>query len=60
MLSACGRLGLNVISATYILIDMGACGIHHDVAGDVGLHALRHEHTRALLLVVSVPDVIPT
>ena len=49
-----------MISATHVLIDMGASGIHHDVAGDVGLHALRHEHTRALLLVVSVPDITPT
>ena len=39
---------------THVLIDMGTRSIHHDVARNVGLHALGHEHTRALLLVVSI------
>ncbi len=52
--SVSGVSGADVASMTYILIDMGTCSIHHNVAGDVGLHTLGHENTRTLLLVVSV------
>ena len=41
------------------LVDVRARGVHHDVAADVGRHALGHEDARALLLIVPVPAPPP-
>ena len=37
-----------------VLVDVGTCGIEHDVAADVSLHRLGHEDTARLFLVVPI------